>query len=466
MVEPCWRAVGIPAILMAAAGLGASLGAAAAWLLFSRPEEDDLQPAREPALPLAGRSARPAVAARGGRAAPGAPGNPKAEERKRRRAAAKDAAARAAAAQADAAREAAAAAASSAARAASCAEAPAAAALVTAAAAGGGASSAQAAPPSVPSTGSGAASAPAIGAADALAQAPAPVALAGAPGGPPPRRDLVCADALEWLRPGAVPPRSLVLTGIPDVCEVQNFAPTKQAWEVWFARAAKSVLEALPPRCVAVFVQTDIRETGGGQVSKFALVLRAAAEVKGTKLLWHKVAHFGTVDESCQGCVKYSHLICFQQCPEEAEPEPVCGIPDVLWRGLKPRGLKNAVRCFGVNMTRVIILWASRQLGVETVVDPFCGAGTVCAIGNALGLHAIGVDISPRRVKQAGVLDGEALLAYERDVVSSASHRQSASADLAGTGVRMSGRARKKAFAGFRGMSKVLLKDAQKGERV
>jgi len=281
---------------------------------------------------------------------------------------------------------------------------------------------------------------------------------ANGPATAPPRRDTFCMDALEWLRPGGVAPKSIILTGIPDVCEVQNFAPTMQAWEAWFLRAAKCVLEALPPRGIAVLVQTDIRENGHGQVSKLSLVLRAASEVDGVTLLWHKVAHFGTVDESTQGAVKYSHMICFWRRGSEADPEPVCGLPDVLWRGLKPRGLKNAMRCFGVNMTRAVLVWASRQLGVDTVVDPFCGAGTVLAVGNALGLHAIGVDISPRRVKQAGMLDGEALLAYERDVVSSASHLQSAPGDIKGIGVKLSSRARKQAQANFKGMSKTLLK--------
>jgi len=286
---------------------------------------------------------------------------------------------------------------------------------------------------------------------------------------PTPRREVVCADALEWLRPGAIPEGAFVLTGIPDVCEVQNTTKTLKDWEEWFVRAARSVLEALPSRGFVVFVQTDIREPGHGQVSKLALVLRAAAEVEGVQFLWHKVAHFGTVDESCQGCVKFSHMICFRRRPTAAEeadaqalvPEPICGVPDVLWRGLKPRGLKNAVRCFGVNMTRVVLMWAARQLGADTVVDPFCGAGTVLAVGNALGLHAIGVDISPRRVKQAGVLDGEALLSYERDVVSAAraaSPLQSPAGEMRGSGVKMSGRTRKQALSGFRGMSKTLLK--------
>merc|ERR1712151_633860 len=87
-------------------------------------------------------------------------------------------------------------------------------------------------------------------------------------------------------------------------------------------------------------------------------------------------------------------------------------IPDVVGRGQKPWGLKNAARCMGSGATMAVLKAMRRRLPeVDTIVDPFCGAGTVLAIGNFLGLHAIGVDLSNRRVKQAKALDGEALLA-------------------------------------------------------
>jgi tRNA G10 N-methylase Trm11 len=37
----------------------------------------------------------------------------------------------------------------------------------------------------------------------------------------------------------------------------------------------------------------------------------------------------------------------------------------------------------------------------RTVVDPFCGWGTVLAVANALGLDAVGVDIAPRMCGRA-----------------------------------------------------------------
>ena len=40
----------------------------------------------------------------------------------------------------------------------------------------------------------------------------------------------------------------------------------------------------------------------------------------------------------------------------------------------------------------------------HTVVDPFCGLGTALAVANALGLHAVGVELSRKRAERAQTL--------------------------------------------------------------
>jgi len=241
-----------------------------------------------------------------------------------------------------------------------------------------------------------------------------------------PQREVVCADALEWLStPGVVPNRSLIFTSLPDACEVQDFAPTREAWAAWFLEAVKTVLRALPPQGCAVFYQTDVRDQEIGQVSKSYLVLHGASTVPGVTLVWHKIVHFGSIDHPACTSVQYTHLLCFykqeQLSSDNANAKANCGklavdgggsIPDLLNRGQKPWNLKKSARCMGANSVLVVLKWAFRHLpNVDTVVDPFCGAGTTLAIANTLGLHAIGVDISPQRIKNAKVLDGTALLA-------------------------------------------------------
>ncbi|CAE7659522.1 NTF2 [Symbiodinium pilosum] len=172
---------------------------------------------------------------------------------------------------------------------------------------------------------------------------------------------------------------------------------------------------------VAVFYQTDVRLPGIGQVSKSYLVLHAAARVLGVRLKWHKIVHFGTVDQPTWNAIQFTHLLCFAKTKgllrvgvgteEDTVVDLGSTMPDILQRGPKPPGLRKAACCMGVNATASVLKWAVRRLpGVQTVIDPFCGAGTVLAIANEYGLDAIGVDISPKRIKQAKQLDGGALL--------------------------------------------------------
>ncbi|CAE8740899.1 unnamed protein product, partial [Polarella glacialis] len=166
----------------------------------------------------------------------------------------------------------------------------------------------------------------------------------------------------------------------------------------------------------AVFYQTDVRRPRFGQVSKAYLVMNAATRVKGVRLRWHKICHFGSIDQPSVNSLQFTHLLCFSKVIDDGAVEDEdfdlgTTIPDLVSRGQKPQWLRNSMRCQGANATAEVLKWAVRRLtGIHTVIDPFCGAGTVLAIGNEFGLHAVGVDISPKRFRQAGKLDGAGLL--------------------------------------------------------
>ncbi len=55
----------------------------------------------------------------------------------------------------------------------------------------------------------------------------------------------------------------------------------------------------------------------------------------------------------------------------------------------------------GVNACLAACRFVLEQTPTRTVVDPFCGRGSVLAAANALGLDAIGVELSPKRARQA-----------------------------------------------------------------
>ncbi|CAK9088490.1 Nuclear transport factor 2 [Durusdinium trenchii] len=218
----------------------------------------------------------------------------------------------------------------------------------------------------------------------------------------PPRREVICDDALRWIeKTKSFPLGSMVFTSLPDMSEVVEMAPRFEDWENFFMKAVRSILMALPEGGVATFYQTDVRLPGVGQVSKAFLVLQAA-QVPGIRLKWHKIVHFGTVDQPTWNSVQFTHLLCFgkgaasvQRVGVVGEDDPVVDlgstIPDVVERGVKPTGLRKGACCMGINATSAVMKWAVRRLpGLHTVIDPFCGAGTVLAVANEYGLDAIG----------------------------------------------------------------------------
>ena len=79
------------------------------------------------------------------------------------------------------------------------------------------------------------------------------------------------------------------------------------------------------------------------------------------------------------------------------------GLPDVafkgskLWvRGMDLRAVDDAMRFLSSQLDA-----GGTGSAVRAVLDPFCGVGSVLAGANAYGMAALGVDISPRRCREA-----------------------------------------------------------------
>merc|ERR1712085_167779 len=53
-------------------------------------------------------------------------------------------------------------------------------------------------------------------------------------------------------------------------------------------------------------------------------------------------------------------------------------LPAFLQRGPKPDAIgRNRARCMGVSCTEQVLDWIYQNFDFQTVVDPFCGMGTV-----------------------------------------------------------------------------------------
>ena len=205
-----------------------------------------------------------------------------------------------------------------------------------------------------------------------------------------PSRSVICADALGWLREQPDLAGCAFVTSLPDVSELSSLS--LDGWKRWFVDAAALVMQRCPDDSVAIFFQTDIKPEGTW-VDK-GWLCQLAAERAGMQTLWHKIACRRPPGTTTFGRPAYSHLLCFAR---QRRADPARSSPDVL----PDAGPSIWTRGMGVHACRLACRFVLEQTSCRTVVDPFCGRGTVLAVANELGLDAVGVELCRKRARQA-----------------------------------------------------------------
>ena len=216
-----------------------------------------------------------------------------------------------------------------------------------------------------------------------------------------PMRTVHHGEALAWLAAHGVLEGCSVITSLPDVSEVQLPLPE---WKRWFREAAARVMASTPPDGVALFFQTDIK-VDGAWVDKGYLVSRAAEDA-GMETLFHRVVCRAPPGAVTHGRPGWSHLLAFSR---GVRLDLSRSLPDVL----PDAGATTWTRGMGRRACELACRFVLTHTATRTVVDPFCGHGTVLAVANNMGLTAVGVELSPKRVRKARNLTWEALLAAE-----------------------------------------------------
>ncbi len=181
-----------------------------------------------------------------------------------------------------------------------------------------------------------------------------------------------------------------MVTSLPDLSEVPALG--LDGWRRWFDEAAVLTMQGVPDEGVAIFFQSDVNRAGLW-VDKGAMVSRAA-ERAGMALLFHKIVCRKPPGTLTYGRASYSHLLGFARV---LRPTLRRATPDVLPDG----GFQPGPKAMGVLACVDACRFVLTQTTTRTIVDPFCGFGTVLAVANALGLDAIGVDLSARMCKRA-----------------------------------------------------------------
>lgn len=205
-----------------------------------------------------------------------------------------------------------------------------------------------------------------------------------------PQRSVWCEDALPWLERNAPLAGCSLITSLPDVSAFSKLGLSE--WREWFIRAAELVLLATPDDGVSIFYQTDIKRDGTW-VDKSYLCNRAA-EAQGVALLWHKIVCRRPPGQGNLGRPAYTHMLCYSRGLRDSAAR---AYPDVL----ETTGKMTWSQAMGFAACKLACEYVLSHTSSRTIVDPFCGWGSVLAVANGLGLDAVGVEIGPKRASKA-----------------------------------------------------------------
>jgi hypothetical protein len=200
-------------------------------------------------------------------------------------------------------------------------------------------------------------------------------------------------DGVAWLHETTLPPDAAIVTSLPDLSELPELG--LDGWQKWFLETATLACTKVTGDAVAIFYQTDIK-IAGRWIDKAYLVQRAA-EIAGVHQLWHKIACRVPPGTTTFGRPAYGHVLCFSR---GLALDPGRSTPDVL----PELGAMPWSRAMGTAVCSAVCRFLLDATACRTVVDPFCGLGTMLAVANAHGLDAIGVERSAKRVRKARAL--------------------------------------------------------------
>jgi len=208
-----------------------------------------------------------------------------------------------------------------------------------------------------------------------------------------PTRTVLGGDGVAWLAQNALAPTHAVVTSLPDVSELR--ALNLAAWRAWFVDTVALACTQVAESAVAVFYQSDIRREGRW-IDKGYLV-SSGAERAGAACLFHKVVCRQPAGSAVRGRAGFSHLLAFSRGLRTADAEASVDVLPALGGMPWPRAMGTAA-------CEEVCRFLLASTACRTVVDPFCGMGTMLAVANAYGLDAVGVERSPRRAAKARAL--------------------------------------------------------------
>jgi hypothetical protein len=187
-----------------------------------------------------------------------------------------------------------------------------------------------------------------------------------------------------------LPADHAIITSLPDHSEVPALGV--EGWKRWFIDTVALACRVVADQAVTIFYQTDVKHDGRW-IDKGHLV-QCGAEAAGSHLLWHKLVCRVPPGTITYGRPAYAHLLCVSR---ELRLAPGASTADVL----PALGTMSWSRAMGSAACDAAIRFLLTSTACRTVVDPFCGLGSILAAANHAGLDAVGVELSRRRAARA-----------------------------------------------------------------
>lgn len=206
-------------------------------------------------------------------------------------------------------------------------------------------------------------------------------------------RTVYCEDAIAWLRHWESTLEVSMLASLPDKSEFPNYS--LQEWKTWFKDTAALVMSKSSDLGVSIFFQSDIK-VDGIWVDKSYLCQKAAESI-GHELLFHKIICRAPAGTATFGRPGYSHLLCFSK--SLRLDDLAKSTADVF----ADNGDKTWTRGMGLKTCLSVAKFVREQTSTSTLVNPFCGEGSMLAAANYIGLDAIGIERSPKRAERSRV---------------------------------------------------------------
>lgn len=203
--------------------------------------------------------------------------------------------------------------------------------------------------------------------------------------------NIICADAFDWLKEQPDYSLDTIVTGIPDLDELEGLNDTsnkitKEQYISFFKDAVELVLKKIRPDEYAILMQTD-RKWKGEWVDK-SFLANTVAQKMNAKLLWHKIIK--NRDGVYLQRPTYTHLMAFSR-----EGTPGEAFPDIVSCGqhLYKNGTSPNATCYVMNLLN--------KKGIENIIDPFVGRGTIPFIAQLFKIKCLGIDIDPEQCDYA-----------------------------------------------------------------